>query len=379
LRIGKGMIPLSPHTPLSTKVRVLRAAVLGAVLLLAAEWTLRGIGFAWPSEELRFIVLDATEDARIRSGTSNLKFDRACLWLPIEGSPTGWPGETHGRDGLVGPVPAIERTPGVRRILVLGSDSTVALGVEPTARWPERMREQLASHGVAAEIVNAAVPHHSLRQGLERLRQLGPRWKPDLVMAAYSMANSCRPAPMELSDEERMEAVRANPDLLADWDALALQDSLRVCHALRWVASAGFDEAYWEGRYAWFVGRRYLQRWQQTEWGGERRVMPDEYEAAALAIANETRAMGAQPMFILLPSAIGSSDASISIRDRYSGILAAVAAASSTRLLDGRAAISTAGDPRALFDDDEDLNACGHDLIGLHAASEALHLLEKRR
>jgi hypothetical protein len=359
------------------KVRVLRAAALGASLLLAAEWILRGIGFAWPSEELRFIMLDPEEDARIRSGEGSLKFDSGCLWVPIEGAPTGWPGEMHARDGIVGPAPALERTPGVPRVLVLGSDNTLAAKVAPRARWPERMRAELEARGTSVEVVNAAVPRHSLRQGLERLRDLGPRWKPDLVVAAYSMANSCRPAPMELSDAERMDAVRANPRLLADWDALALQDSLRVFHALRWMASAGFDEAYWEGRYSWFVGRRYLQRWQQLEWGGERRVMPDEYEQAASAIARESRALGAAPLFVVLPSAEGS--AGESIKERYSEILASVAVASSTRLLDGRAAISTAKDPGVLFDDDEDLNECGHDLIGLHAASEALRLLEERR
>ncbi|MEY2747421.1 MAG: hypothetical protein RL112_2463 [Planctomycetota bacterium] len=368
---------MSLHQPLAKKLRVLRAAALGVGLLLACEWCLRGIGFAWPSEPLRFIVLDPEQDARIRAGESSLKFDRDCLWVPVEGAPTGFPGEVHGRDGIVGTAPPLERASGTVRVLVLGSDSTVAAAVAPAERWPERMRAQLESHGLAAEVVNAAVPRHSLRQGLERLRQLGPRWKPDLVVAAYSMSNSCRPAPMELSDAERMEAVRANPDLLADWDALALFDSLRVCHALRWMAAAGFDKDYWEGRYSWFVGRRYLQRWQQAEWGGERRVMPDEYELAALAIAREARSIGARPMFMVLPSAPGATDATI--KDRYSAILASAALASSTPLLDGRAAISTAKDPGALFDEDEDLNACGHDLLGYHAASELLHLLEERR
>jgi hypothetical protein len=360
-----------------SKLRLLRAGALTMGLLLAAEWTLRGIGFAWPSERLRFIVLDPEEDARIRSDEGSLRFDAQCLWTPIEGGPTGWPGERYGEDGLLEPVPRPERTEGVVRVLVLGSDSTVASQSAPQERWTATMRAELASQGVACEIVNAAVPHHSLRLGLERLRQVGPRWKPDIVVAAYSMANSCRPAPMELSDQDRLEAVRADPDLLADWDALSLGDSLRVCHALRWTWTAAFDQDYWEGRYSWFVGRRYLQRWLQPEWGGERRVMPDEYEASVDAIIAESRALGAIPIFLVLPSAPGALDAPV--KERYTRILAGVASQRRARVLDGRVVVATTKDAGRLFDDDESLNDCGHALLGWHAASELLHAMEERR
>ena len=369
--------PLRLKPTPETRLRLVRAAALAAGLCLVAEWSLRSLGFAWPSERLRFVVLDPFEDARIRSGESNLRFDVDCLWTPIEGSPTGWPGEVHGREGLIGPVPKLERSDGVLRVLVLGSDSTVAPHVAPRLRWPERMRAELESQGVACEVVNAATPHHSLRQGLGRLRQLGKRWNPDVVLAAYSMANSCRPAPMEASDDDRLEAVRADPELLADWDSLSLGDSLRVCHALRWVATAVFDESYWEGRYSWFVGRRYLQRWQQLEWGGERRVMPDEYEAAVGSIALEARALGAEPVFFVLPGAPGAGDANI--RNRYTEILDGVAGRLEARVLDGRSVVATAREPAALFEADESLNTCGHELLAVHAASELLHLLEERR
>ena len=360
------------------RLLLLRIVALLAGLALTAEIALRGTGFSWPGEALRFVVVDPVEDVRIRSGDSCLRFDRDQLWVPVEGAAIpGARGENFARDGLVGQPPAMERTPGVLRIAVLGADATVAPQLEAAQRWPRRMQAALAERGLRCETINAAVPGHSPRQGLERWRATVRPWKPDIVVVAYSMANACKPALASSSDDGRIAAVRERPELLASWRDRPFGDRLRLFHAVRWMHAVCFDDAYWQGRAAWFEERRGLKNWQYVEWPGQRRVMPDELHAATTALAREIRAAGAQPLFMSIPPAPGA--ASGPIRERYLQILQLVCAHEQARLLDGRAILLAARDSLRLHDEEEALNECGHELLGMHAAAEVQRMQEDGR
>lgn len=372
-------LSLDSHTsPVPVRLLALRLAALLAGMALAAEVGLRLAGFSWPSEALRFVVMDPVEDVRVRSGQSSYRFDRDQLWVPLEGALVpGARGERFERDGLLGPLPAPERSAGVLRIAVIGADATVAPQLDAAQRWPRRMQSALAARGLPCETVNAAVAGHSPRQGLERWRATVRRWNPDIVVVAYSMANACNPALASNSDDERIAAVRARPELLATWSERGPGDRLRLAHAVRWMAAVCFDESYWQGRAAWFEERRSLKQWQTVEWPGERRVMPDELHDATTALAREIRACGAEPLFVSVPPAPGSANAPI--RERYLQLLRLVCADERARLLDGRAILVSARDRLRLHDEDETLNECGHELLGSCVAAEVQRMAEARR
>lgn len=366
------------HRRVPARLQLLRIAALLAGLALAAEVALRMAAFSWPSEALRFVVVDPAEDVRIRAGDSSLRFDRDQLWTPVEGAlVAGARGERYGRDGMLGPLPEFERTPGVMRVAVLGANATVAPQLDAAQRWPRRMQAALAERGLRCETINAAVEGHSPRQGLERWRATVRPWRPDIVVVAYSMANACMPALASESDAQRIALVRARPELLAAWRERGIGDRLRLFHAVRWMAAACFDDAYWQGRAAWFDERRGLADWQLVEWPGTRRVMPHELHDAATALAREIRAAGAEPLFLPLPPAPAADIGPI--RERYLQFLQLVCAHEGARLLDGRAILLAARDGLQLHDENGALNECGHELIGMHAAAEVQRMQEARR
>jgi len=367
----------SVHTTSQRLLTPLRVAVAVALCMLAAELGLRASNFSWPSAKVRFVVMDPIEDARIRAGTSSFTFDADQLWVPREGAPIpGSDTECFGADGLLEPVPNRERTQGVMRIAILGADATVAPHLSARLRWPSRMQSELAARGIASEIVDASVPMHSPRQGLERWRKVVRAYKPDVVIAAYAMSNACKPAPMLRTDEGRLEAVRADPSLLQPWSAVGWTDRLRVAHGLRWVWDVLFSSEYWDGRNAWFTMLRLQQTWMEVIWPGERRVMPDQFVECLGLLAREIRAESALPLWVGIPAAPTAPAAAV--RELYLRSMAQQAARDQVPFYNGHA-LFVVSDGVQLYTDEDTLNACGHDLLGLHVASQVAAMVSASR
>lgn len=83
---------------------------------------------------------------------------------------------------------AVEKPPGVFRILVLGDSIAAGQAVREAADvFPARLEAGLAAAGVAAEVINFAVTGYDTRQEVALLEDRGLRFAPDLVLLAYCL------------------------------------------------------------------------------------------------------------------------------------------------------------------------------------------------
>ena len=95
-----------------------------------------------------------------------------------------------GPDGLRGSPDAAAGRAGRPRVLALGDSFTFGYGVQAEEAWPARLQEELRRRGMTrAEVINAGIPAYAPDQELDLLRELLPRWRPDLVILALYVGN----------------------------------------------------------------------------------------------------------------------------------------------------------------------------------------------
>ena len=84
---------------------------------------------------------------------------------------TGWPPwEDYNRDGMRDREHAVEKPPGVRRVMVLGDSVTLGYGLRPEQAFPQVLQDLLEAGGMEAEVFNVAFNGWSTRQ--ERIAYL---------------------------------------------------------------------------------------------------------------------------------------------------------------------------------------------------------------
>src|SRR5262249_39662721 len=85
---------------------------------------------------------------------------------------------------------AVAKPPGVYRIVVLGDSSAAGLHVERNEDlFAPILEKLLAERGVKAEVVNLAVSGYNTQQEVELFKEKGLRYRPDLVLLAYSLSS----------------------------------------------------------------------------------------------------------------------------------------------------------------------------------------------
>lgn len=84
--------------------------------------------------------------------------------------------------GERGPERALEKRPGVKRVLVLGDSTAWGWGVDDAQTWTRLVERELGS---AVELVNLAVPGYGTDQELWVLEREAPRHQPDLVLLGF--------------------------------------------------------------------------------------------------------------------------------------------------------------------------------------------------
>ena len=83
---------------------------------------------------------------------------------------------------------AVEKPPGVYRIVVLGDSIGAGLRVDRYEDvFPPVLEKLLRQRGVNAEVINFSVSGYNTQQEVETLKDRGLAYRPDLVLVAYSL------------------------------------------------------------------------------------------------------------------------------------------------------------------------------------------------
>lgn len=85
---------------------------------------------------------------------------------------------------------AVAKPPGVFRIVVIGDSIAAGLKVDRFEdTFPPLLQEILNARGKTVEVISLAVSGYNTQQEVETLREKGLRYKPDLVLLAYSLSS----------------------------------------------------------------------------------------------------------------------------------------------------------------------------------------------
>jgi lysophospholipase L1-like esterase len=85
---------------------------------------------------------------------------------------------------------AVAKPPGAYRVVVLGDSIAAGLKVERFAdTFPPRLERLLRARGVPAEVISLAVSGYNTQQEVEVFKEKGLRYRPDLVLVAYSLTD----------------------------------------------------------------------------------------------------------------------------------------------------------------------------------------------
>lgn len=159
-------------------------------------------------------------DGDIFGAGGDYRFDSRWLWEPEPGAVVF--GDAINEQVCRGPVIPAPRND-ARRVLVIGDSQSFGHGVRDAESWPRRLEAILAQQGFAVEVLNASCPGHTIVLGLARF--LGDLWKykPDVVVIAFGVANEAARPESGLSDVELCGAMR---DRRPDLERIALRISL---------------------------------------------------------------------------------------------------------------------------------------------------------
>lgn len=159
-------------------------------------------------------------DGDIFGAGGDYRFDPRWLWEPQPGAVVF--GDEINQQACRGPMIPTRRSE-ARRVLVVGDSQSFGHGVRDSESWPRRLEAILAQQGFAVEVLNASCPGHTIVLGLARF--LGDLWKykPDVVVIAFGVANEAARPESGLSDVELCGAMR---DRRPDLERIALRISL---------------------------------------------------------------------------------------------------------------------------------------------------------
>lgn len=300
--------------------------------------------------------------------------DVATLWRPSPGARLPWGTDEHvNAQGYRGPALPLERAPrlgptgGSLRIATLGDSSTFGHSVAWDECYSARLAGLLTESGRPAEVLDAGVIGYSVRQGLERWRQLVRPHRPDIVVAAFGAVIEHAPA-MGLPDDQLIrEQVLAS----SRWKQALnrLRRDLRLAHLAAWLVDGlrgGRDVLKSERWRRELLVESRLASVGAVDWLGTRRVSLAEFERYLLALRDEVRESGARFLVLSMPRRPRvEKDRPVVLE--YTRLLHEMAKRGEFELVDGRSAmgqaVRTGPTARELMADDFHPSALGHDIL----------------
>ncbi|HKC11579.1 MAG TPA: HEAT repeat domain-containing protein, partial [Vicinamibacteria bacterium] len=101
----------------------------------------------------------------------------------VKSTAAGWPPwEDYNSDGLRDRERAVEKPPGVRRLICLGDSTTLGWGIRPQEAYPQVLEDLLESTGERTEVFNVALGGWATRQELIAYRRIARKYSPDQVL-----------------------------------------------------------------------------------------------------------------------------------------------------------------------------------------------------
>src|SRR5262245_16200718 len=180
---------LPPAAPRRRTMRLLLRLGLALSPVLLVEGGARVLGLEYPPLQVPIFLAARGASLDIASQTGLYVPEAHQLWTPRPGARLGIvspdPDELINPRGFRGPEPALEKSPGVLRVATLGDSSTFGALVPWRDCYSAQLPEQLARHGIQADVLCAGVVGFSARQGLERYRLRVRPYHPDVVVAAF--------------------------------------------------------------------------------------------------------------------------------------------------------------------------------------------------
>jgi hypothetical protein len=333
-------------------------AVSGA--LVVAEWGMRLGGFEYTRLVQRTLQIKADIEQTGTPSPDLYRYDPHEIWSPRPGALLPWTnGERINPDGYRGPQLDVERKKGVLRIAFLGGATTLGVGVRYEDTYPALSTRLIGERAMPAECMDAGVEGFSVRQSLERYRDLVRPYRPHIVVLSITFRSCHRQATQSWTDDQRIRAARdfkGDPSQFPDrWPKMRL---LQFAH---WVVDS-LDGRYWSERDFEFQQLRLARGWGELDWPGVRRVPIDDFYHSLSLLLQETRQDGAHLVLISIPPGPGAYIPPVN--DVYQQVVADFAEQEKLLLLDGRNAyIEAVRDdiPKEdLFLSDEHASECGH-------------------
>jgi lysophospholipase L1-like esterase len=281
------------------------AALSGAVFVAAGELALRAVGFEHSALRDPIVVWDAQNDQELHNEEGLHRVSPTCLWEPRPGARVPWGAAEDERiadDTRRGPLRPARAPAGVQRIVALGDSSTFGWGEPYANSYCAQLEGLLAERGLPSEVIDLGVIGYTVRQGLERWRELGRAQHPDVVIAAFGAVND-HLAAVDLADDLRIAQARERLDPLrtrAEW----MRDHSRLAHLAARAIEGPLPQAA-ERRKQWFdrweAQRAHEPRLGFADYAGVRRVDLRLFEATLVDLRREVEAGGARLVLVCMP------------------------------------------------------------------------------
>jgi HEAT repeat protein/lysophospholipase L1-like esterase len=125
------------------------------------------------------------------------------------------PWEDYNQDGMRDREHALEKPPGLQRLVVLGDSTTFGFWLPPEEAFPQVLQDLLDAQGRRVEVFNIALPGWTTRQELIAYRKIARKYRPDRVLLAFCLNdipemqnNLTRPPPFVMDLFKRSALVR---------------------------------------------------------------------------------------------------------------------------------------------------------------------------
>lgn len=264
------------------------------------EWMLRDRDWGYVPRTQPSVLWSPGRDRALSSNHGDYEFHPHQLWSPRPNAPLSWAPDEHvNADGYRGPLVAVRTPPKTLRIVFLGGATTLGVGVRFEEALPALTARLVTQRIVPCEAMNLGVQNFSVRQCLERYRDLARPYQGQVIVLALTAASACAPAPGGISDHEKIELVRPL-DVQRRPESPITGSASRLVQGIEWVRDA-IEGRYWEAREEDYRLMRLEPTYGGLDWPGTRRIPIDDFHEALALLRQETHQDSAHFILITIP------------------------------------------------------------------------------